>query len=54
MMLESVDPGGIAPRLSRHPQVTRRSSMPYRDIRQFIARLDAADELLEIDAEVDP
>lgn len=28
--------------------------MPYRDIRQFIARLDAAGELLEIDAEVDP
>ena len=28
--------------------------MPYRDIRQFVARLDAACELLEIDAEVDP
>jgi 2,5-furandicarboxylate decarboxylase 1 len=28
--------------------------MPYRDVRQFIARLDAAGELLEIDAEVDP
>jgi 3-polyprenyl-4-hydroxybenzoate decarboxylase len=27
--------------------------MPYRDIRQFIARLDAG-ELLEFDAEVDP
>lgn len=28
--------------------------MPYRDIRQFIARLDAAGDLLEIDAQVDP